>query len=398
MIPRFRPPHTFRDLGILLTHKKAKKTILDFENAFANAANQKYAKVFPYGRTALVATLSYLQTRANHDKKQVICPAYTCVVVAHAIIESGLEPVFVDSNGLTLNMDWDYVHQAVNNKTLAVISTSLFGNPTQEQKLKEFRLINPDIPIIQDCAHSFFAGGINRNGIAAIYGLNVSKIRTSLFGGMVTTDNTELSNWLLKYGEKNLVPSNFLRRIKRSLYLIGSLIAFSRLCYWFTFKLIRMNLLGKFVNYYDPNRITFPKDGFRQIGTVEAQLGKRQINTYTKEIERRTKLAQVYIEELLDLKGVFLPQFEKGSTYSHFPILVKNPSALRDRLQKQGIEIGSVIEYSIENMPPYSKYLYFGKSNSQKIRDQIVNLPIHRGINLHTVKKIVRCIKISIEV
>lgn len=381
MIPRFRPPHTVRDLGVIFTRKKPGDSIARFEKSFAQAAGQGYARAFPYGRTALVAVLEYLKEHSNAKKTEVICPSYTCVVVAHAIVEAGLKPVFVDSEEETLNMDWAFVHQAASENTLAVISTSLFGNPVRKTDIDSFRSHYPDISIVQDCAHSFFAGNIHREGIAAIYGMNVSKLMTTVFGGMVSTDNTNLSEWLRNYQDRRLTPPTRLDRILRSLYLIGSLVAFSKALYGLTFWLQRAGFLQRFVSYYRPDSIDFPKDAYKQIGSVESELGRRQIGAYESEVHRRQQIANIYEKHLPSEPRLKALEYGPLPTYSHFVLRSKQADEISHLMKARGIELGRIVDYDVSSLPAYEAADYFGKGASQRFPTSVLNLPIHRAVS-----------------
>lgn len=397
LIPRFRPPHSLKDLGAIFVRNKASDSITDFEKDFALAADQAHARAFPYGRTALVAVLEYLKGNFGPEKTEVICPSYTCVVVAHAIVEAGLKPVFVDCEEETLNMDWQFVGQAVSENTLAVVSTSLFGNPVKKNDIEVFRAKFPSVPIIQDCAHSFFAGNTHREGVAAIYGMNVSKLVTSVFGGMVSTDDKELADWLRWYQKSRLIPATKLRQLGRILYGIGSLVAFSRPFYSLTYLLTKSGLLGRFVDYYRPEIIDFPKDAYVQIGRFEAELGRRQLPGYSKEVLRRAEIARIYIGHLKDLETIRFPLFQPGASFSHLPALVTDPEALRLKMQKLGVELGSIVEYSVHSLPAYTGSSYFGRAVSDRVRGRIVNLPLHRGLGPKAAERIARLLKDTLE-
>lgn len=390
MIPRFRPPYKILDLQVLLEINNFKKVKNKFEIAFAKKANQGYARVFPYGRTALVAVLEYLKENAPPHKTQVICPSYTCIVVAHAIVEAGLDPVFIDIENESLNMDWNFVNQAVSEKTLSVISTSLFGNPVQKSILASFRGEHPNIPIIQDCAHSFFADQINREGFAAIYGMNVSKIITTIYGGMVSTDDVKLAKWLEHYQSRKLIAPTFTDRLRRSFYLFGALIAFSKLVYWFVFYLQNRGFLDRFVNYYNPNLIDFPIDAYKQIGVIECALGLRQLKNYDKEILRRQKLAKTY-KQFASSHIIFSNiKYEPNSTYSHFVLKSSWAENLILLLRKRGIELGQIVDYDVSSLPAYRWAPYFGQGHSRKAPKVVVNLPIHHGVSERVAKKILK--------
>ena len=191
MIPRFVPPIGLAELAAALASSKP-DDIQRFEAAFAKTMGQKHAIAFPYGRTGLVALLRCL----GLERREIICPAYTCVVVANAVVTSGNRPGFVDS-GPDANARLDQVEAAIGNNSGAFIATSIFGNPVDLDALDQIARRHPGLPIIQDCAHSFICEWngrpVHRQGIAAIFGLNVSKTMTSIFGGMVTTDDDRLA-------------------------------------------------------------------------------------------------------------------------------------------------------------------------------------------------------------
>lgn len=381
MIPRFRLPHTLADLLVLFTRKKADESLAEFEESFAEAAGQSYARVFPYGRTALVAVLEYLKERSLPQKTQVICPSYTCIVVAHAIVEAGLEPVFVDSEEETLNIDWAFAKQAVSGQTLAIISTSLFGNPVRKSDIESFRAQYPEVAVVQDCAHSFFAGDVHRDGIAAIYGMNVSKLITTVFGGVVSTDDDELSAWLRNYQGSKLTQASRLDRLLRSLYLLGSYVAFSKGFYWFTFWLQRNGFLQKFVAYYRDDLIDFPADAYKQIGSIELELGRRQISDYAGEIQRRRRIAARYRKQLPCNIGLELIEYGPNPSYSHFVLRSNQADDVARRMSRRGIELGRIVDYDISSLPAYASAPYFGRGVSQSLPPTVLNLPIHRGVS-----------------
>ena len=124
MIPRLKPTLGWGELAALFTPAQTGE-IERFEQSFAKLMGQNHAIAFPYGRTGLLLLLEAF----NLKEQEVICPAYTCVVVPHAIVTSGNEPVFVDSQEEDFNMNLDLVPQAITEKTGAIVATSIFGYP-----------------------------------------------------------------------------------------------------------------------------------------------------------------------------------------------------------------------------------------------------------------------------
>ena len=91
MIPRIHPLLGWAEVGAAL-HWPGADDVARYERAFAASMGQRHAIAFSYGRSALSIALRALLGGG----REVICPAYTCVVVAHAIVQSGNIPIFVD--------------------------------------------------------------------------------------------------------------------------------------------------------------------------------------------------------------------------------------------------------------------------------------------------------------
>ena len=72
-----------------------------------------------------------------------------------------------------------------------------------------------------------------------------------------------------------------------------------------------------------------------------------------------------------------LPPLIEGATYSHYPVRVENRSSWLAASRKEGLELGKVIEYSIPEVPAYSKYVDRDFRNSTVVKQSILNLPVH---------------------
>jgi dTDP-4-amino-4,6-dideoxygalactose transaminase len=201
MIPRFRPELGLAEVLAALRPSSV-EDVARFETAFATEMGQRHAIAFPYGRTGLMLLLEAL----GLSGKEIICPAYTCVVVPHAIVKSGNRPLFVDSRESDCNMDLDLAEAAIGPNTGALIATSIFGHPVDLDRLDVITARHPNLVIIQDCAHSYAAEWrgrpVQQAGRASIFGINISKTATSIFGGMVTTDDADLATRLRELRKK----------------------------------------------------------------------------------------------------------------------------------------------------------------------------------------------------
>ncbi len=394
MIPRFKPDLGWRELHAAL-RPPAAGDVERFERAFAREMGQRHAIAFPYGRTALMLLLEALGLRG----RQVVCPAYTCVVVPHAIVYAGCEPVFVDCAEGSYNMDLDAAEATITDRTGALIATPLFGYPVDLDRLDRIRQRHPELIVIQDCAHSFAAEWrgrpVHRQGTAAIFGLNVSKLMTSIFGGMVTTGDDDLAARLRARAAARLGPSTWRKSLLRLAYLLAAYPTFSRGGYGLVNRLERLGLLASFVRYYDEGEIDMPADYLEAMTAVEGRVGRAQVRRYREIVAARRVRARRYDRLARDLPGLDLPPRVEGATYSHYVPLAERRSELLRQARRHGVQLGEIIEYAVPSMPAYRDRA--GSQGafplSERYSRQTVNLPIHAGVTPAALERIVRVLR-----
>ena len=189
MIPRFKP--FLGGAELLALFRSSPNAVAAFEGEFAETFHVRQAIAFAYGRSALWALFKALDMK----DADVIMPAYTCVVVAHATVLSGNVPRFVEIGLTDYTMDLDRMAAAITPRTGAIVATHLFGYPQNVDRLDSLvreaeARFGHKIPVIHDCAHSFGAQwqghAVQRRGTAALFGLGISKTITAIFGGMLT--------------------------------------------------------------------------------------------------------------------------------------------------------------------------------------------------------------------
>ncbi|WP_052161842.1 DegT/DnrJ/EryC1/StrS family aminotransferase [Hoeflea sp. BAL378] len=373
MIPRLRPAIGLADIGAAF---RARSSVADFERAFAATMEQAHAIAFPYGRTAQMLLMEALDLKG----REVILPAYTCVVVAHAIVLAGARPVFVDSEAGGFNMDLDKAEAAITAETGAIIATSIHGYPVDLDRLDALCARHPQVTVIQDCAHSFAAEWkgrpLQKHGRAAIFGLNISKLMTSIFGGMITTDDADLAARLRQVRDVRLEAGG--RGLSRALYLAAATTALAPPVFTLVKRISDLGLIDRFVRYYDETLIDMPGDHLVQIGRAEASVGVRQCMAYRGIIDRRRRIAAVYDEALAEVLPDARPPLVEGATYSHYVLRVADPDRMVKAAARHGIELGRLIDYCVPDMPAY-KTLTAGQGpfdRTRQLNDRVLNLPV----------------------
>lgn len=384
MIPIFVPP--LRVIEPLLCFIQQRFTVHSFEKEFAHYFGAKYAIAFPYGRVAQFGLFESL----GISGKEIILPSYTCSVVAHSISMSGNKARFIDINRDTFNMNLDELELAINEETRAIVATHTFGFAQDIVRLKRIRdeaqiKFGNRIYLVQDCAHIFNghwkSERISNSGDVAIYGLNISKQMSSIFGGMLTTDDPFIAGKVREWVNLNLENPGLVKEMRRIVYLIAARASFTRPGYSISFQLQNhSNILKRWTDsYHRDDKIHFPPDSRFKMSNIEACVGMDGISRLELHQIVRQTIANRYRTEVEFPRDWIVPNPPAGSTYSHFPISVPNRENVIYEFRKKGLELGKVIDYSIPHLESY-----FGKShpdspNSLHASRSTINLPLHES-------------------
>lgn len=398
MIPRLKPYLDREEFYALF--QKVEEAVSCFEAEYARLLGVRHAISFPYGRSAQWAFFKAL----GIDQSEVILPAYTCSVVAHAIVLGGNIPRFVDISLCDYNMSLDLVSDAINERTRGIIATHLFGYPLDVEALAQLvekaqAKYGHKIWIVQDCAHSFGAQWQDRPvyqaGDAALFGLNISKMITSIFGGMLTTDNDEIATKLRSWRDRHFTNPGKLKTIRRILYLMAVYCAFNDNIYgmvnWLEDNTRFLNHLTK--AYHLDDVIHFPPDYLDYMLPVEARVGLVQLRKYQAIIHGRQANARYYAENLVQKPGWDIPPLIEGATYSHYVLRVADRSKMLNYMAKRGIQLGQLIEYCIPYSPGYE--IYRGGvdfPNALLCSQRTINLPVYPSLSLIKREEIVKAL------
>ena len=121
MIPEIKPYLHFAEF--ISQFKKIKNPIEKLEEKFAEFTETNYALYFPMARSGLFTLLKALEIK----DKQIILPAYTCLVVPQSIAWSQNRLLFLDNKLDDINMSDDLIMENISDNTPVVLLTSLFG-------------------------------------------------------------------------------------------------------------------------------------------------------------------------------------------------------------------------------------------------------------------------------
>lgn len=159
----------------------------EFENAIAVYTGASHAIGVSSGTAALHLCMVAFGIRPGDE---VIVPSFTFVAVANAIRYVGANPVFVDIDPVTLNMDPDRTEAAITNKTRAIVAVHTFGYPADMDALLTIARRH-GLLMIEDACEAMGAEFRNQKvgalGDAGVFAFYPNKQITAGEGGMVVT-------------------------------------------------------------------------------------------------------------------------------------------------------------------------------------------------------------------
>lgn len=284
--------------------------VAELQKLFADRHQVKHALAVSNCTTALHLALLAVGVKPGDE---VIVPAFTWVSTANAVIYCNAIPVFVDVDPVTFNIDIKKIKEKVTSKTKAIIPVHLFGLCADIDAIKaEY----PNLKIVEDAACAAGAGYKDQPagslGDIGCFSLHPRKSVTTGEGGMLTTNNEEVANYMDMLRNHGASISEEQRHKGPKPYILPE-----------------FNLSG--FNY----RMT----------DLQGAVGVVQIKKLDKFIDERQKWANFYSNELGNIPWLRTPQVAKGykhgwQSYVLFIDETKSPMKRNDimeYLQQNGI-------------------------------------------------------------
>jgi len=144
--------------------------------------------------------------KALELKGDIITTPFSYVATTSSIIWEGCNPVFVDIDPHTFNIDPTMIEEAITSKTTAILATHVFGNPCAIDAIQSIAKKH-NLKVIFDAAHSFGTKFRKRSlfdfGDIATTSFHATKLFHTIEGGAVFTNDKELLEkmaWLRNFG------------------------------------------------------------------------------------------------------------------------------------------------------------------------------------------------------
>jgi pyridoxal phosphate-dependent aminotransferase EpsN len=320
-----------------------------FEQEFAALVGVKHAAALSSGTAALHLALRMLNVQPGDE---VICSSLTFSASANPIVYEGAEPVFVDCDPASWNMDPELLAEEIENCARhgrlpkAVIVVDLYGQAADYERILDV-CAKYDVPVVEDAAEALGATCRGRMagvfGKLGVYSFNGNKIITTSGGGMLVSDDGRLID-----------KARFLATQARDP-----------------------------APHYQHSQIGF---NYR-MSNVLAAIGRGQIRVLEDRVAARRRNFEMYHAALSELPGLeFMPEADYGRCNRWLTCLTINPERfgasredIRLALEAKNIESRPVWK-PMHLQPVFSKHRYRGRGVSDQIFEQGLCLP--SGSNL----------------
>ena len=177
--------------------------VAQYEKDFASFFGSKYALMTSSGSTAnllMIAALFFKKDNPLKRGDENIVPAVSWSTTYFPLQQYGLKVKFVDIDLETLNIDLDQLEAAITDKTRAILTVNLLGNPNDFARINTL-IADKDIILLEDNCESMGATFEGQQagtfGLMGTFSSFFSHHIATMEGGCVVTDDEEIYHILL---------------------------------------------------------------------------------------------------------------------------------------------------------------------------------------------------------
>lgn len=320
------------------------------EQALCEYLGVEHIALFANGTLALVTALQSLRISG-----EVITTPYSFVATSHSLLWNGIEPVFVDIDPRTLNVDPAQIEAAITPHTTAILPVHCYGHPCDVDAIQ--RIADTyNLRVIYDAAHAFGVqcqgGSVLGHGDLSVLSFHATKVFNTFEGGAIVCPDAKTK--------------------------------------------IRIDRLKNFGHVGELNVVAPGING--KMSEFNAALGLLQLKHIDDAIARRKVIDVIYRERLRGVKGLRClgDSGEKVANYAYFPILVDDDYPIsRDDLYQVlkdvGIHPRRYFYPLISDFPMYRGLPSSHRDNlpvAAKAARQVLCLPIYPDLDLEVVEEI----------
>ncbi len=273
---------------------------------------------------------------------EVITTPFTFASTTHAIVRSGLTPVFCDVNAVDFTLDAQKIEALITDKTVAIVPVHVYGNLCHTEKIEKIAKAH-NLKVIYDAAHAF---GVTKNGVssaafgdASMFSFHATKVFNTIEGGCVT------------YGDQAL-----------------------------------KSVLDCRKNFGQSGEDCIYSAGNAKMSEFQAAMGLCNLRHLTEEIAKRRAAVEEYRKRLQGVEGIYLIPEQKGveSNYAYFPIVLENYKLDRNELFGKLRENDIIArKYFSPLTSDFSCYKALEKGNTpvaKAVAEKVLTLPLYADL------------------
>lgn len=332
--------------------------LTNFEKNFVKKYKAKYGIAVGSGTDALTIAIKSLNIKYGDE---IITAANTAIPTITAIINAGAKPKLIDI-GEDYLIDISKIEKEITSKTRAIIPVHLYGQACNMDAIIKIAEKNK-IQIIEDCAQSQgslyknkYTGTIGKLGCFSFYPTKILGAYSD--GGFILTNDYKIY-----------------KKIKR----------------------LRFYGIETVENRKYKNKYYSFENGYNsRLDEIQAAILNFKLKNVSNFINRRRKIAQIYLKELANT-GLVLPNENDNLKHVYHLFTVSHPKSekITSQLKKQKIETRKIYPFPIHKMKAYSKIVKNKKSlrNSEIKSKSIFCLPLYPELKDAEVKIICKSLK-----
>lgn len=333
----------------------------EFEEKFADYIGVKYA----IATNSCTAALHLAMKVIGVEGFEVITTPLTFVSTNHAIIYNDGVPVFSDIYPDTLNIDPDQINKSITDKTKAIVTVHYGGHPCDMDIIMDTARKH-NLVVIEDVAHG--CGGeykgkkLGSLGDIACFSFHAVKNLATGDGGMITTNNAEVHNRLLKLRWLGITKDTWAREDKDKNYS------------W----------------YYNIEEVGYKY----HMNDITAALGLVQLNKLDRTNSRRSEITEKYNKGFADLNWIETPTLKSyaKSACHNYVIKMDERDKLNIYLKERGISTS--VHYIPNNHYEMYKNCRGETPVCEKVWKKLLTLPLFPDMTDSEVDTVIQQIKL----
>lgn len=250
-----------------------------------------YVILFTNGHLALEGMLSAF---GFPQGSEVITTPYTFASTTHAIVRSGLTPVFCDIDPVSFCMAPDRIERLITDKTVAILPVHVYGNVCDVEAIDAIAQRH-HLKVFYDAAHAFGVKYKGKSvacfGDVSMFSFHATKVFNTIEGGALCFKDDAL-----------VTPLNDLKNF----------------------------------GIHGPESVMYV-GGNAKMNEFQAAMGICNLRHFDEEIAKRRKVFERYVSHLENVEGIRINkiQVDVNSNYAYFPVIFDGDKYDRDDIAEK---------------------------------------------------------------